>query len=65
MKITRDLKSIIEDPVEGVFCELIDESNLFEWKIWFEGPGESPFQGIAKLISSLFNKFQRAYLKQS
>eukprot|EP01127_Copromyxa_protea_P017381 TRINITY_DN528_c0_g2_i1.p1 TRINITY_DN528_c0_g2~~TRINITY_DN528_c0_g2_i1.p1 ORF type:complete len:329 (-),score=76.72 TRINITY_DN528_c0_g2_i1:48-1034(-) len=45
MKIAKDLKTIKDEPVEGIYCEIVDESNIFEWYIYFEGPSESPYQG--------------------
>jgi len=45
VKISKDLKSILEEPVEGIFCELFDESNVFDWRIFFEGPQGTPYQG--------------------
>jgi ubiquitin-protein ligase len=30
-----------EDPVEGVFVELVND-NLFEWKTYIEGPKDTP-----------------------
>jgi len=45
VKIVKDLKSIQEEPVEGVFCEFVDESDVFEWRIFFEGPEGTPYQG--------------------
>jgi len=45
VKIAKDLKSLQEDPVEGIYCEFLSESNVFEWKIYFEGPEGTPYQG--------------------
>jgi ubiquitin-conjugating enzyme E2 R len=45
VKIVRDLKSILDEPIEGVFCEFLNESNVFEWRIYFEGPEGTPYQG--------------------
>jgi len=45
VKISKDLKMMKEDPVEGIYCELVDDSNLFDWRIYIEGPGDSPYQG--------------------
>lgn len=45
VKIVKDLKSIQEEPVEGVFCEFVDDSDVFEWRIFFEGPEGTPYQG--------------------
>jgi len=43
--IARDFKSIRDDPIEGIFCELPDENNIFEWRVYIEGPKETPYQG--------------------
>jgi len=45
VKIGRELKAIIEDPVEGIYCDLVDESNVFEWRIWLEGSKSSAYEG--------------------
>jgi len=39
------LKKIINEPVEGFAVELADESNLFEWKIYIEGPKDTLYEG--------------------
>jgi ubiquitin-protein ligase len=31
-----------EDPVEGIAVDLPDESNLFEWDCYIEGPKDTP-----------------------
>jgi len=28
--------AMMDDPVEGVYCEL-DEANVLEWQVWVEG----------------------------
>jgi hypothetical protein len=33
---------IITEPVEGFTAELKNEANMFEWKIFVEGPKDSP-----------------------
>uniref|UniRef100_A0A6B2LGE5 UBC core domain-containing protein n=1 Tax=Arcella intermedia TaxID=1963864 RepID=A0A6B2LGE5_9EUKA len=38
------MKMMQEDPVEGIYCELVGD-NLFQWRIYIEGPGDSPYQG--------------------
>jgi len=44
------LKKLNSEPVEGFVAELIDESNLFEWRIWIEGPKETPYEeGVFQL----------------
>jgi len=39
------LKKMNSEPVEGFTVELIDESDLFEWRIWVEGPKDTPYEG--------------------
>lgn len=34
----------MESPPEGITIELADESNLYEWKVYMEGPEGSPYQ---------------------
>jgi ubiquitin-conjugating enzyme E2 R len=34
-----------EDPVEGIAVDLPDESNLFEWDCYIEGPKDTPYEG--------------------
>jgi len=46
-------KRMQTEPVEGVFVELADDSNLFEWKIWVEGPPDTPYaKGIFQMLMS-------------
>jgi len=39
------LKKMHTEPVEGFTVELQDESDLFEWRIWVEGPKDTPYEG--------------------
>ena len=32
----------LSDPAEGFTVELEDENNLFQWRIWLEGPKGTP-----------------------
>jgi len=43
--ISRDFKSIREDPIEGIFCEIPDENNIYEWIVYIEGPKETAYEG--------------------
>jgi hypothetical protein len=29
------------EPIEGIAAELIDESNLFSWRVYLEGPKDT------------------------
>eukprot|EP01102_Stenamoeba_stenopodia_P008680 TRINITY_DN2525_c0_g1_i3.p1 TRINITY_DN2525_c0_g1~~TRINITY_DN2525_c0_g1_i3.p1 ORF type:complete len:269 (-),score=57.69 TRINITY_DN2525_c0_g1_i3:254-1060(-) len=39
------LSKLAKEPVEGFVCELLDESNLFKWRVFLEGPKDSPYEG--------------------
>jgi len=43
--LANTLKNILADPVEGFAVELSDESNLFEWKVFIEGPKDTLYEG--------------------
>ncbi|OQD76099.1 hypothetical protein PENDEC_c005G03852 [Penicillium decumbens] len=44
-RIAKELAELVESPPEGISVELVDESNLYEWKVHMEGPEGSPYQG--------------------
>jgi hypothetical protein len=39
----QELAELIESPPAGISVELVDESNLYEWKVYMEGPEGSPY----------------------
>mmetsp|Transcript_767 Transcript_767/g.1063 ORF Transcript_767/g.1063 Transcript_767/m.1063 type:complete len:299 (-) Transcript_767:1709-2605(-) len=43
--LANTLKKVLTEPVEGFTVELADEDNLFEWKVYIEGPKDTPFEG--------------------
>jgi len=43
-RLQQDLRSIQNEPIEGVYVELYEDSNFFEWRIFFEGPKQTPFE---------------------
>ncbi|EAL46328.1 ubiquitin-conjugating enzyme family protein [Entamoeba histolytica HM-1:IMSS-B] len=43
--IQSNYKSIIKDPLEGIYVEYASEDNIFEWNIWMEGPTQTPYEG--------------------
>jgi len=43
--LQNQLKRIYSEPVEGFTVEVPDENNLTEWKIYLEGPKETPYEG--------------------
>lgn len=43
--LANTLKKLIQEPVEGFTVELIDESNLFEWRVFIEGPKDTLYEG--------------------
>ncbi|GAM24663.1 hypothetical protein SAMD00019534_078380, partial [Acytostelium subglobosum LB1] len=43
--LSNQLKGLMNDPVEGFTVELVNESSLFEWKIYLEGPRDTYYEG--------------------
>jgi len=43
--LANTLKNILSDPVEGFAVELADGSNLFEWRVFIEGPKDTLYEG--------------------
>jgi len=43
--LANTLKNILMDPAEGFTVELGDDSNLFEWKVYIEGPKDTFYEG--------------------
>lgn len=41
---TQELAELTESPPEGIAVQLPDESNLFEWRVFMDGPEGSPYQ---------------------
>lgn len=50
------LRSILNEPVEGFTVELADESDMFEWRVWIEGPRDTAYQGGIFQLSLKFPK---------
>jgi len=40
-----ELKSLQEDPLEGIRTRLANEDNLFEWEVALFGPPDTLYQG--------------------
>jgi ubiquitin-conjugating enzyme E2 R len=56
--LQNQLKKIQTDPVEGFTVDLADDSNLYEWKIYVEGPKDSPYEGgIFELLMTFPNDY--------
>jgi len=43
--LANQYRGILSDPVEGFTVELADESSLFEWKVYIEGPKDTCYEG--------------------
>jgi len=54
--LANQLQGIIADPVEGFTVELADESSLFEWRVYIEGPKETCYEGGVFQLSLNFPK---------
>jgi len=42
--LSKQLAELEEEPVEG-FCVRADESNIFKWDVWIEGPKDTYYEG--------------------
>ena len=40
-----EMKSLQEDPLEGIRSRLVNEDNLFEWEVALFGPPDTLYQG--------------------
>jgi len=54
--LANQLRSILNEPVEGFTVELADEANLFEWRVWIEGPKDTCYEGGIFQLSLSFPK---------
>jgi len=43
--LQNQLRGLQQEPVEGFLCELPDDSNFYEWRVWIEGPRDTAFTG--------------------
>jgi len=44
-QLANAFQKLKKEPVEGFAAELKDDSNLFEWRIFLEGPKDTPYEG--------------------
>lgn len=44
-KIFNHLAAIKKSPVKGFAVDLPDDSNIYEWKVYIEGPGGTDYEG--------------------
>ena len=49
-----ELKSLQEDPLEGIRSRLVNEDNLFEWEVALFGPPDTLYQGGYFKVSKNF-----------
>jgi len=50
-RLQKELKELTKNPVEGFKVELVDDANLFEWRVYIQGPPGTDFEsGIFKAI---------------
>ena len=50
-----EIKSLQEDPLEGIRSRLVNEDNLFEWEVALFGPPDTLYQGgYFKVIQFFF-----------
>ena len=65
-----EIKSLQEDPLEGIRSRLVNEDNLFEWEVALFGPPDTLYQGgyfkvIHIFYQKILNKSREIVLKYS
>ncbi|GAD96766.1 ubiquitin conjugating enzyme (UbcB), putative [Paecilomyces variotii No. 5] len=50
-RIAKELSELVESPPPGIKVELADESDIYKWKVYMDGPEDSPYQGGTFLIN--------------
>lgn len=43
--LMKDFKKMQTDPVEGCFVEFVSPDNVFAWRVFIEGPSDTPYEG--------------------
>jgi len=43
--LQNQLKELTKEPIEGFYCELSDESDLYTWTAYLKGPGDTSYEG--------------------
>jgi len=43
--LQNQFKQLMKEPVEGFTVEIPDESNMFEWDVYIQGPQDTEFEG--------------------
>mmetsp|Transcript_13394 Transcript_13394/g.19146 ORF Transcript_13394/g.19146 Transcript_13394/m.19146 type:complete len:173 (-) Transcript_13394:183-701(-) len=45
MLLKNQLKELMKNPVDGFSVGLVDDSNIYEWRVMLEGPDETLYEG--------------------
>lgn len=59
INVLQELAELTESPPAGITVELVDESNLYEWKVYMEGPEGSPYHVSDHALNVASVKMQR------
>jgi len=54
--LQQQFKRLQSEPVEGFACEIPDDANLFDWRIYVEGPKDTMYAGGIFQLSMIFPK---------
>jgi len=54
--LQQQFKRLQTDPVEGFACDIPDDSNLFDWRIYVEGPKDTMYAGGIFQLAMVFPK---------
>jgi len=54
--LQQQLKKLLSEPVEGFAAEIPDDSNMYNWRIYLEGPKDTLYEGGIFQLSMTFPK---------
>ncbi|EYE94293.1 putative ubiquitin conjugating enzyme (UbcB) [Aspergillus ruber CBS 135680] len=53
-RIAKELAELVDSPPEGIKVELANEADLYDWKVYLNGPESSPFHNGTFLVKLKF-----------
>lgn len=57
-RLQKELKELNKNPVDGFKVELVDDTNLFEWQVYIQGPPGTDYEGgIFKCIMNFPDEY--------
>ncbi|EED19898.1 ubiquitin conjugating enzyme (UbcB), putative [Talaromyces stipitatus ATCC 10500] len=50
-RISKELAELIETPPTGISVQLVDESDVYKWKVTMKGPEDTPYEGGTFIVN--------------